>query len=62
MAKSVSVIGVDPGELYWLRLLVQLLRHPDPTMPELTCQALLYIAKGAHLNSEPESNPLDYAG
>jgi hypothetical protein len=43
---AVAVIGVDREELRWLRTLVGLLRHPDPSVPELARQALLYL-KGA---------------
>ena len=45
MAKTVPVIGLDPGELPSIRLLVRLLRHPDPIIPELTRQALLYLIR-----------------
>ena len=45
MAKTVPMIGVDPDELRWMRLLVALLRHPDPSVPELARQALLYMAE-----------------
>jgi hypothetical protein len=62
MAKSVSVIGIDPGELPWVRMLLQLLRHPDPTMPELARQALVYLAEGAPLHVEPECTALDHTG
>jgi hypothetical protein len=41
------MIGVDPDELAWLRLLVSLLRHPDPVVPELARQALLYLEAAA---------------
>jgi hypothetical protein len=44
---SVSVIGVDREELRWLKTLVGLLRHPDPSVPELARQALLYLADAA---------------
>jgi hypothetical protein len=37
------MIGLDPGELAWVRLLVLLLRHPDPLVPELSRQALRYL-------------------
>ena len=47
MSKQVSVIGVEPDELRWVRTLVSLLRHPDPGMPELARQALLYLVKAA---------------
>jgi len=37
------MIGVESGELRWLKTLVWLLRHPDPGVPELARQALLYL-------------------
>jgi len=43
MARTLSIIGIEPEELAWIRLLVQLLRHPDPVVPELARQALLYL-------------------
>jgi hypothetical protein len=43
MAQTVPVIGIEPAELDWIRMLVLLLRHPDPVVPELTRQALLYL-------------------
>jgi hypothetical protein len=43
MAHTVPMIGIDPAELAWLRMLVRLLRHPDPVVPELTRQALCYL-------------------
>jgi hypothetical protein len=45
MAQNVSLIGLQPDELSWIRLLVSLLRHPDPATPELARQALLYVSK-----------------
>jgi hypothetical protein len=62
MAKTVSMIGVLPAELRWMRMLVSLLRHPDPSVPELARQALLYLtdAAGKRQPSKPES--LDHAG
>ena len=62
MAKTVSVIGIDPGELAWVRSLVSLLRHPDPLIPEMTRQALLYLEKNAHQQSQPETAAIDQAG
>jgi hypothetical protein len=47
MAKTVPIIGVDPDELRWMRLLISLLRHPDPYIPELARQALLYVTEAA---------------
>jgi hypothetical protein len=52
MPTSVPVIGVEPAELPWLRTLVQLLRHPDPAVVELTRQALIYLQTAA---AEPKS-------
>ena len=46
MAKTV-LIGIEPCELPWLRVLVALLRHPDPAVPELARQALVYLVDGA---------------
>jgi hypothetical protein len=54
MAKTVAVIGVDPSELPWLHSLVWLLRHPDPNVPELTRQALLYLEAAATREREAE--------
>jgi hypothetical protein len=47
MAKTVHMIGIDPAELAWIRMLVLLLRHPDPVVPELTRQALRYLEAAA---------------
>jgi hypothetical protein len=46
MAKT-FLIGIEPPELPWLRVLVALLRHPDPAVPELARQALVYLADTA---------------
>lgn len=50
MPRTVPMIGLAPDELPWVRSLVALLRHPDPTIPELARQALLYLS-GAAQNS-----------
>jgi len=47
MSETVPVIGVLPQELPWVRMLVMLLRHPDPKIAELTRQALLYVTRSA---------------
>lgn len=44
---QLALIGVDRNELRWLRTLVTLLRHPDPSVPELARQALLYLSGAA---------------
>ena len=58
MRKSVAVIGIDPGELPCLRMLLQLLRHPDPTIPELARHALVYLAQGIPESAEQEAAPV----
>ncbi|HTS62275.1 MAG TPA: hypothetical protein VMH28_09625 [Candidatus Acidoferrales bacterium] len=61
MAKTVSLIGVDPAELRWLRLVIWLLRHPDPNVAELTREAILYLeATSGEPHAEPQA--LDHAG
>jgi hypothetical protein len=60
MAKAV-LIGLEPHELSWLRALVALLRHPDPSVPELARQALVYLTDAAGKRSV-QSNTLDHTG
>lgn len=48
---ELSIIGVAREELRWLRTLVWLLRHPDPAVPELARQALLYLTGAAETRS-----------
>ena len=58
MVKTVPIIGIETAELRWIRMLVALLRHPDPSMPELARQALLYLTEAAGKRDssvEPES-------
>lgn len=62
MARTVPVIGIEPAELAWVRLLVTLLRHPDPVVPELARQALLYLQKSASQSSHPPPIPIDHTG
>jgi hypothetical protein len=47
MSRTTAVIGIHPEELRWIRLLLALLRNPDPGMPELARQALLYLSQSA---------------
>lgn len=53
MAGTVSMIGLRTEELSWVRLVVNLLRHPDPAVPELVRQALLYISHSANTVHQP---------
>ena len=52
MPHNVSMIGFQPDELPWIRLLVSLLRHPDPSVPELTRRALEYLADTSGTNAD----------
>jgi hypothetical protein len=45
---NIPMIGLQPAELPWVRMLVALLRHPDPNVPELARQALLYLSRASH--------------
>lgn len=47
MSQTTAVIGISSEELRWIRMLVALLRHADPSLPELTRQALLYLSHSA---------------
>jgi len=60
MAKTVSLIGIEAGELRWIRTLVLLLRHPDPSVPELARQALIYLTHSAEERQFPEARPMDH--
>jgi len=69
MAQTTSMIGISPAELRWIRTLVHLLRHPDPSVPELTRQALVYMTDAAARTAveqpaptRPRSSTLDFAG
>ena len=61
MAKTLSVIGIDPRELHWIRTLVQLLRHPDPGIPELARQALIYLTRSVEETPLRDSQARDRA-
>ena len=61
MPKTVTVIGIENAELRWVRVLIFLLRHPDPSVPELARQALIYLTDAAGKRELP-SEPLDHAG
>jgi hypothetical protein len=62
MASTVTIIGIEPEELPWMRLLMTLLRHPDPVVPELARQALLYLQNAAQNSSPRPDLPMDHAG
>ncbi len=58
MSQTVSMIGLDPQEVRWVRMLVSLLRHPDPTVAELTRQALLYLSRPRDSKGLPDGDSL----
>jgi hypothetical protein len=62
MPKDVYIIGTHPDELKWVRMLVALLRHPDPIVVELTRQALIYLTKSAVARQGSGVQSLDHAG
>ena len=62
MSNSVPLIGVRVDELPWLRLLVSLLRHPDPSVPELARQALMYLDDAAGRTPNPYPATADRLG
>jgi len=41
--QNVCMIGLDPREIQWLRLVIALLRHPDPVVGEAAREALRYL-------------------
>jgi len=47
LSKPLSVIGIEADELRWIKVLVSLLRHPNPGIPELARQALQYLDQAA---------------
>ena len=55
MSQTTAVIGICPEELRWIRMLVTLLRHPDPSLPELARQALLYLSRSASESAVPSA-------
>jgi hypothetical protein len=58
MTKPTPVIGIDAE----VRLLVRLLRHPAPVVPELARQALEYLDHAAANDAPVRATALDRAG
>jgi hypothetical protein len=61
MARTVEMIGLHPEEVRWIRVLTALLRHPDPAVPELARQALLYLQASAREGHSAAAAPIDHA-
>ena len=49
------MIGLKPEEDTWVRLLVSLLRNPDPVVAELARQSLLYLVQTAERKADAEA-------
>lgn len=62
MTKTLSMIGIEPAEIRWIRLLVSLLRHPDPSVPELARQALTYLTEAAEKRVSAPPETLNHTG
>ena len=62
MSRTLPIIGVEPNELPWLRMLVSLLRHPDPVVPELAHQALLYLQNSTSQGGGEQTLAVDQIG
>jgi hypothetical protein len=56
VARTVDMIGLLSEELAWVRLLVDLLRHPDPVIAHLSRQSLLYVQQAAAGAGQPEES------
>jgi hypothetical protein len=57
MSKPVAMIGIEADELRWVKILVSLLRHPNPGMPELARQALQYLVQAADQRTPASQDP-----
>jgi hypothetical protein len=62
VAKSIHMIGLDPDELEPVRLVVALLRHPDPSVGDLVWQALIYLQEVAARRGEPAAEARQGSG
>ena len=57
-SRQCYMIGLQPEDLDWVRLLVKLLRHNDPLPGELARQALCYVEQIAESGAVvPETHP-----
>ncbi len=50
------MVGIQPQELAWVRLLIKLLRHSDPLPAELARQALTYVDQVAEAGGNHAGN------
>jgi len=61
MTRQMGIAGLEPDELVTVRLLVSLLRHPDPSIAELTRQALNYVRDTSSTRTLDQARALDNA-
>jgi hypothetical protein len=52
---NLGIIGVEPAEIQWLRVVIALLRHPDPVVREVTREALRYLEGVAARSDESQA-------
>jgi hypothetical protein len=56
---QLGIVGLTARELNLVQSLLRLLRHQDPVVSELTCQALAYldlVAAGNRPRGQPDGN------
>lgn len=52
---NICMIGLDSREVQWLRLLIALLRHPDPVVGKVAREALRYLGDLAERASQSQA-------
>ena len=52
---QLSMIGLDGSEIPWMRLLIALLRDPDPVVAAVTREALRYLAEMAERTQQSKA-------
>lgn len=61
MTRQVGIAGIEPEELDSVRLLIALLRHPDPAAGELARQALDFVRDKSGITALGEARARDHA-
>ena len=61
MAKAVYMIGLQAEEIAAAKLLIALLRHPDPMIQQLTTEAVRYVESVAATRGIPDHQVLNNA-
>ncbi len=52
---TVAIVGLQPQEAEWVRILLDLLRDEDPAVVEMVRHALLYVREFAQQTVEKEA-------